>query len=49
MIRSAEVVNEEIRALLQNNGRPLPEDVDRYHRLVVEYAEALQAEREQAA
>ncbi|WP_199832237.1 hypothetical protein [Streptomyces sp. WM6373] len=48
MIRSAEVVNEEIRALLQD-GRPLPEDVDRYHRLVVEYAEALQAEREQAA
>jgi hypothetical protein len=48
MIRSAEVVNEEIRALLRD-GRPLPEDVDRYNRLVVEYAKALQAEREQAA
>ncbi|MFH9798127.1 hypothetical protein [Streptomyces virginiae] len=49
MIRSAEVVNEEIRALLQNNGRPLPEDVDRYHRLVVEWAEAVRAEQELAA
>ncbi|MFB8393622.1 hypothetical protein [Streptomyces yangpuensis] len=48
MIRSAEVVNAEIRALLQD-GKPRPEDVDRYHRLVVEYGKALDREREQAA
>lgn len=48
MIRSAEVVNAEIRALLQD-GKPLREDVDRYHRLIVEWAEAVRAEQELAA
>ncbi|MFG2747986.1 hypothetical protein [Streptomyces xanthophaeus] len=44
MIRSAEVVNAEIRRLWV--GGTLPPDVrDRYLRLVVEWAEAVQAER----
>ncbi|MFD4912878.1 hypothetical protein ACFWNR_06600 [Streptomyces virginiae] len=48
MIRSAAVVNEEIRALLQD-GKPWSEDVDRYQRLIIEWAEADRAEQELAA
>ncbi|MER6487593.1 hypothetical protein ABT264_29060 [Streptomyces virginiae] len=48
MIRSAATINAEIRELWAG-GSLATEDVDRYYRLVVEYAEALQAEREQAA
>ncbi|WP_405941649.1 hypothetical protein [Streptomyces sp. NBC_00207] len=49
MIRSAEQVNEEIRALLQDGAKPRPEDRDRYYRLVVEWAAAVRAEQELAA
>lgn len=48
MCRSAEVVNEEIRALWAG-GMLAAEDRDRYHRLVVEWAEAVRAEQELAA
>ncbi|MGW4505668.1 hypothetical protein ACWENO_13615 [Streptomyces sp. NPDC004436] len=48
MIRSAEVVNAEIRQLWAA-GTLAPEDVDRYHRLVVEWAEAVRAEQDLAA
>jgi hypothetical protein len=48
MIRSAEVVNAEIRELWAD-GSLRPEDQDRYHRLVVEWAEAVRAEQELAA
>lgn len=48
MIRSAEVINAEIRQLWAG-GSLAAEDVDRYHRLVVEWAEAVRAEQELAA
>jgi hypothetical protein len=48
MIRSAELVNEEIRELWVG-GVLASEDVDRYHRLIVEWAEAVRAEQELAA
>jgi hypothetical protein len=48
MIRSAEVVNAEIRQLWAA-GQLRPEDVDRYRRLVVEWAEAVRAEQPAAA
>ncbi|MCX5176688.1 hypothetical protein [Streptomyces virginiae] len=48
MIRSVEVVNAEIRRLWVG-GILTPEDRDRYHRLVVEWAEAVRAEQELAA
>ena len=48
MIRSAELVNTEIRELWAD-GMLTPEDRDRYHRLVVEWAEAVRAEQELAA
>jgi hypothetical protein len=48
MIRSAEVVNEEIRRLWAG-GSLAPEDRDRYLRLVVEWDRAREAERRQAA
>lgn len=48
MIRSAEVVNAEIRELW-TGGVLAPEDRDRYYRLVVEWAEAVRAEQELAA
>ncbi|MGW7331224.1 hypothetical protein ACWGIU_22035 [Streptomyces sp. NPDC054840] len=48
MIRSAELVNEEIRALLQG-AKPRAEDRDRYYRLIIEWAEADRAEQELAA
>lgn len=47
MIRSAEIVNTEIRELWAS-GCLDPRDRDRYLMLVVEYAEALRAERESA-
>lgn len=48
MIRSAELVNAEIRELWAA-GSLAAEDRDRYHRLVVEWAEAVRAEQELAA
>lgn len=48
MIRSAEIVNEEIRRLWAG-GMLTPEDRDRYHRLIVEWAAAVRAEQELAA
>ncbi|MGW6872935.1 hypothetical protein ACWGHA_11430 [Streptomyces xanthophaeus] len=48
MIRSAEVVNAEIRALWAGGSLP-PDARDRYRALVVEWAEAVQRERLQAA
>ncbi|MCX4801805.1 hypothetical protein OG594_09090 [Streptomyces sp. NBC_01214] len=48
MIRSAEQVNEEIRRLWAG-GMLASEDVDRYHRLIVEWAAAVRAEQELAA
>jgi hypothetical protein len=48
MIRSAEVVNAEIRALLQD-GKPRPDNRERYLALVVEWAEAVRADRPAAA
>ncbi|MCY0917082.1 hypothetical protein OS965_02675 [Streptomyces sp. H27-G5] len=47
MIRSAEIVNAEIRELWADGSLP-PEARDRYHRLVVEWAEAKRAESESA-
>ena len=48
MIRSAEVVNAEIRQLWAG-GSLAVEDRDRYLRLVVEWAEAVRAEQDVAA
>jgi hypothetical protein len=48
MIRSAELVNEEIRELWAD-GSLAAEDRDRYHRLVIEWDEARQAEQGLAA
>ncbi|MER7733649.1 hypothetical protein ABTX80_22415 [Streptomyces erythrochromogenes] len=48
MIRSAEVVNEEIRRLWESDSLAV-EDRDRYHRLVIEWDKARQAEQAQAA
>ncbi|WP_327738482.1 hypothetical protein OG749_36475 [Streptomyces nojiriensis] len=48
MIRSAELVNEEIRRLWAG-GVLASEDRDRYYRLVVEWAAAVRAEQELAA
>lgn len=48
MIRSAEVVNAEIRALWAG-GQLRPEDLDHYRRLVVEWAEAVRVEGQLAA
>ncbi|MGW3321172.1 hypothetical protein [Streptomyces virginiae] len=48
MIRSAEVVNAEIRELWAG-GILTSEDRDRYYRLIVEWAAAVRAEQELAA
>lgn len=50
-VRSAAVVNEEIRALWQRAGGHLTMDADRaeYERLVVEWATAVRAEQTTAA
>jgi len=48
-MRSAAVVNEEIRALLASNGLLTPEGRREYERLVVEWAAAGQAELAEAA
>ena len=48
-MRSAAVVNEEIRALLDAGGLATPESRREYERLVVEWAAAGQAELAEAA